>query len=118
MFTPTVNAVMQCVKSSNCHMRAGSLVALSIIAEGTIRCIREHLHKLMPVVIAALKDRVSNVRRGACVCLGQWIEHMGAVGMIEHHSSVLPPILTLIGDNDPSVQESSMVSAGYNSHLH
>ena len=84
---------MQCVKSSNCHMRAGSLVALSIIAEGTIRCIREHLHKLMPVVIAALKDRVSNVRRGACVCLGQWIEHMGAVGMIEHHSSVLPPIL-------------------------
>jgi importin-4 len=99
---------MQCVKSASCHVRAGGLIALSIIAEGTIRMTREHLHSLLPVVIAAAKDRVSSVRRASCVCLGQWIEHMGAMGMVEHHAIVLPPVLNLIGDSDASVQEAAM----------
>eukprot|EP00940_MAST-03C_sp_MAST-3C-sp2_P001610 g1610.t1 len=114
IFQTVAKCAFHCVKSVNPSVRAGGLIALSVIAEGCVRATRENLETLLPIAMRGVADAASPVRRAACVCIGQWLEQLGRRGMSDYHSAILPSTLRLLTDSDASVQEAAMfVWEGY-----
>jgi hypothetical protein len=69
--------------------KRAALLALSAIAEGTVKSIKNILPQLVPVMLPFLQDPHPRVRHAACNCVGQLSTDLSPEMQKMFHSEIL-----------------------------
>lgn len=85
--------------------RHASLMAISLIAEGCQRRLKESLSEIVGLILPRMEDEHPRVRWAALNALGQLASDYRPVFQTAYHETVMPLFCVMLGDHDnPKVQ--------------